>query len=89
MRVDFRSQSRLLSDLEELGRNCRGIDKKVPETSPPGTQQHLVTCSRRGRHNTAIATRCNCVLIDTKFTFPFVVLREAVQQTALRPSMGE
>ena len=36
MRVDFRSQSRLFSGLEELGRNCRGIDKKSLRHHPQG-----------------------------------------------------
>ena len=42
--------------------------KKVPETSPPRTQQHLVTCSGRGQHNAALATCCCCVSIDTKLS---------------------
>jgi hypothetical protein len=80
-------KSTLLSALEEFGRVCGGI-KKAPETSPPGTQQHLVTCSRRGRHNAALATRCPYVSIATRFvlrcgisgslpgsTFEFVQLR--------------
>ena len=56
-------------------RRLRGLEgdavglKKVPETSPPGTQQHLVTCSRRGQHNAALATCCYCVSIATKFVF--------------------
>ena len=62
-------QSALLSALEEFGRVCGGI-KKAPETSPPGTQQHLVTCSRRGRHNAALAMCCCCVSIATKFVLP-------------------
>ena len=56
--------SALLSPLEGFGRVCVGI-KKVPETSPPGTQQHLVTCSRRGQHNAALAMCCCCVSIAT------------------------
>ena len=59
-------QSALLPTLDGFGRVCGGI-KKVPETSPPGTQQHLVTCSRRGRHNAALATCCYYVSIATKF----------------------
>lgn len=47
-------------------RRCAGGLKKVLETSPPRTQQHLVTCSGRGPHNAAIATGCCCVSIATK-----------------------
>ena len=57
--------SGLLSALEA---GMRWGIKKVLETSPPRTQQHLVTCSGRGLHNAALATCCCCVSVDTKLS---------------------
>ena len=54
--------------LRRWRRRCAGGFKKVLETSPPRTQQHLVTCSGRGPHNAAIATGCCCVSIATKLS---------------------
>lgn len=51
-----------------VGGWCAGGIKKVLETSPPRTQQHLVTCSGRGLHNAALATCCCCVSVDTKLS---------------------
>ena len=56
------------SGLLRRWRVVRWGDKKVLETSPPRTQQHLVTCSGRGRHNAALATGCCCVSIATKLS---------------------